>query len=82
MMSKNIYKNNWSGFSESKDAWPFATAHEALNNSRIKISEDTEFTSECEIKIGEETRLGDKGFLPAIEITIDKKGLLDESKLS
>jgi hypothetical protein len=83
-MSKNkiIYTDKWSGFSETRDVWPFEKSDEALKGCKIKASQEAEFTEENVLAIQDNAVSEDPNFAPELEITIDAKTLTNKSQLN
>lgn len=79
--SKTIYSENWSGFSETRDVWPFDKKDDALGACKIRTSSDKEFTTETIIQITENAISEDPSFAPELELNVDREQLTGFSHL-
>jgi len=80
-MSPNIYLESWSGFSETRDVWPFAKADSALQSCAIRVVPNNDFSSDETIQLSENPLNDGSGFMPEVRVSIDKEILARESEL-
>lgn len=79
--SNIIYNEHWSGFSETRDVWPFDKKDDALAACKMRTSFDKEFSSEEVLAIAENAVSEDPSFAPELEISVNGKQLVDLSHL-
>jgi hypothetical protein len=79
--SKTIYNEHWSGFSETRDVWPFEKKDDALAACRLRTSADKDFASDEVLQIAENAVSDDPTFAPELEIVVDRRQLTDVSHL-